>query len=322
MAHRAGYTAVMSHRSGETEDSTIADLAVATNCGQIKTGSLARSDRLAKYNQLLRIEEELGDQAALRRPARRSRRAETRNARRRRQPEINRAAAIVAPMAVKTRARAILIPIVFYLVLGSASAWLVWGASQGDRGLKAKAQNDAEDGATAESSSPSCSADHDALAPPRRVDALRGGRPRPARRGGARHARPRRQGRRGDLRSDDQDELRAGLGRAPPAGRDKSSRRARLFKASRRHFAPVRRGVAGGRGRPANSDRTMSDRRWIILIQKIAQLHITILFQIWCVAEGDGALPLGRSSLALCVAPPGGASTPSACRRAPGRLSS
>jgi enolase len=63
MAHRAGYTAVMSHRSGETEDSTIADLAVATNCGQIKTGSLARSDRLAKYNQLLRIEEALGDQA-------------------------------------------------------------------------------------------------------------------------------------------------------------------------------------------------------------------------------------------------------------------
>jgi enolase len=62
MAHRAGYTAVMSHRSGETEDSTIADLAVATNCGQIKTGSLARSDRLAKYNQLIRIEEELGDQ--------------------------------------------------------------------------------------------------------------------------------------------------------------------------------------------------------------------------------------------------------------------
>ena len=63
MAERAGYTAVMSHRSGETEDSTIADLAVATNCGQIKTGSLARSDRLAKYNQLLRIEQELGDQA-------------------------------------------------------------------------------------------------------------------------------------------------------------------------------------------------------------------------------------------------------------------
>jgi len=63
MAQRAGYTAVMSHRSGETEDSTIADLAVATNCGQIKTGSLARSDRLAKYNQLMRIEEELGDQA-------------------------------------------------------------------------------------------------------------------------------------------------------------------------------------------------------------------------------------------------------------------
>ena len=63
MAQRAGYTAVMSHRSGETEDSTIADLAVATNCGQIKTGSLARSDRTAKYNQLLRIEEELGNQA-------------------------------------------------------------------------------------------------------------------------------------------------------------------------------------------------------------------------------------------------------------------
>jgi enolase len=60
MAQHAGYTAVMSHRSGETEDATIADLAVATNCGQIKTGSLARSDRLAKYNQLLRIEEELG----------------------------------------------------------------------------------------------------------------------------------------------------------------------------------------------------------------------------------------------------------------------
>jgi len=63
MAHKAGYTAVMSHRSGETEDSTIADLAVATNCGQIKTGSLARSDRTAKYNQLLRIEQELGTQA-------------------------------------------------------------------------------------------------------------------------------------------------------------------------------------------------------------------------------------------------------------------
>ncbi len=63
MAQRAGYTAVMSHRSGETEDSTIADLSVATNCGQIKTGSLARSDRTAKYNQLLRIEEELGAQA-------------------------------------------------------------------------------------------------------------------------------------------------------------------------------------------------------------------------------------------------------------------
>ena len=63
-AHRAGFTAVMSHRSGETEDSTIADLAVATNCGQIKTGSLARSDRMAKYNQLIRIEEELGAQAA------------------------------------------------------------------------------------------------------------------------------------------------------------------------------------------------------------------------------------------------------------------
>ncbi len=63
MAHKAGYRAVMSHRSGETEDSTIADLAVATNCGQIKTGSLSRSDRTAKYNQLLRIEQELGDAA-------------------------------------------------------------------------------------------------------------------------------------------------------------------------------------------------------------------------------------------------------------------
>ena len=63
MAKRAGYTAVMSHRSGETEDSTIADLAVATNCGQIKTGSASRSDRIAKYNQLLRIEESLGSQA-------------------------------------------------------------------------------------------------------------------------------------------------------------------------------------------------------------------------------------------------------------------
>jgi enolase len=62
-AQRAGYSAVMSHRSGETEDATIADLAVATGCGQIKTGSLARSDRTAKYNQLLRIEEELGSQA-------------------------------------------------------------------------------------------------------------------------------------------------------------------------------------------------------------------------------------------------------------------
>jgi enolase len=63
MAHRAGYTCVMSHRSGETEDTTIADLAVATNCGQIKAGSLSRSDRLAKYNQLIRIEEELGTAA-------------------------------------------------------------------------------------------------------------------------------------------------------------------------------------------------------------------------------------------------------------------
>jgi enolase len=63
MARHASYGAVMSHRSGETEDSTIADLAVATNCGQIKTGSLSRSDRLAKYNQLLRIEEQLGDTA-------------------------------------------------------------------------------------------------------------------------------------------------------------------------------------------------------------------------------------------------------------------
>jgi enolase len=63
MAHRAGYRCVMSHRSGETEDSTIADLAVATNCGQIKTGSLSRSDRTAKYNQLLRIEAALGPAA-------------------------------------------------------------------------------------------------------------------------------------------------------------------------------------------------------------------------------------------------------------------
>ena len=63
MAKRAGYTAVISHRSGETEDSTIADIAVGTNAGQIKTGSLSRSDRMAKYNQLLRIEEDLGDAA-------------------------------------------------------------------------------------------------------------------------------------------------------------------------------------------------------------------------------------------------------------------
>ena len=63
MAHQAGYTAVVSHRSGETEDATIADIVVATGAGQIKTGSLSRSDRLAKYNQLIRIEEELGDRA-------------------------------------------------------------------------------------------------------------------------------------------------------------------------------------------------------------------------------------------------------------------
>jgi enolase len=63
MAKRAGYTAILSHRSGETEDVTIADIAVATNCGQIKTGAPSRSDRVAKYNQLLRIEEELGDTA-------------------------------------------------------------------------------------------------------------------------------------------------------------------------------------------------------------------------------------------------------------------
>ena len=63
LAHINNYTAVLSHRSGETEDATIADLAVATNCGQIKTGSLSRSDRTAKYNQLLRIEQELGDKA-------------------------------------------------------------------------------------------------------------------------------------------------------------------------------------------------------------------------------------------------------------------
>ena len=63
MAHQAAYTTVISHRSGETEDSTISDIAVATNAGQIKTGSLSRSDRLAKYNQLIRIEEALGDTA-------------------------------------------------------------------------------------------------------------------------------------------------------------------------------------------------------------------------------------------------------------------
>ena len=63
LAHRHGYTTIISHRSGETEDTTIADIAVATNSGQIKTGSLSRSDRMAKYNQLLRIEEELGDKA-------------------------------------------------------------------------------------------------------------------------------------------------------------------------------------------------------------------------------------------------------------------
>jgi enolase len=63
LAQSSGYTAVLSHRSGETEDTTIADLAVATNCGQIKTGAPARSERVAKYNQLLRIEEELGDAA-------------------------------------------------------------------------------------------------------------------------------------------------------------------------------------------------------------------------------------------------------------------
>jgi enolase len=63
MANRAGYTAVVSHRSGETEDATIADIAVAVNAGQIKTGAPSRSDRVAKYNQLLRIEEELGDSA-------------------------------------------------------------------------------------------------------------------------------------------------------------------------------------------------------------------------------------------------------------------
>ena len=63
MAKRAGWTAVISHRSGETEDSTIADIAVGSNAGQIKTGSMSRSDRIAKYNQLLRIEEDLGDVA-------------------------------------------------------------------------------------------------------------------------------------------------------------------------------------------------------------------------------------------------------------------
>ena len=70
MANRAGYTAVVSHRSGETEDATIADLAVALNAGQIKTGAPSRTDRVAKYNQLLRIEEELGDVARFPRPRR------------------------------------------------------------------------------------------------------------------------------------------------------------------------------------------------------------------------------------------------------------
>ena len=70
LAHESGYAAVMSHRSGETEDTTIADLAVATNCGQIKTGAPSRTDRVAKYNQLLRIEEELGDAARLPGPGR------------------------------------------------------------------------------------------------------------------------------------------------------------------------------------------------------------------------------------------------------------
>ena len=67
MAHEAGYTAVVSHRSGETEDTTIADLVVAANTGQIKTGSLSRSDRVAKYNQLMRIEDQLGAEADVRR---------------------------------------------------------------------------------------------------------------------------------------------------------------------------------------------------------------------------------------------------------------
>ena len=66
LARRHGYTSVISHRSGDTEDTTIADLAVATNCGQIKTGAPSRSERVAKYNQLIRIEEELGDAAAFR----------------------------------------------------------------------------------------------------------------------------------------------------------------------------------------------------------------------------------------------------------------
>jgi enolase len=70
MAHKAGYTAVISHRSGETEDTKISDLAVATNAGQIKTGSMSRTDRIAKYNQLLRIEEQLAEQAELRIPIR------------------------------------------------------------------------------------------------------------------------------------------------------------------------------------------------------------------------------------------------------------
>ena len=97
MAQRAGYTAVMSHRSGETEDSTIADLAVATNCGQIKTGSLCRSDRLAKYNQLIRIEEELGDTRPL------CGRARSRPALRAPDPDAQRRENLAAPTAQKER---------------------------------------------------------------------------------------------------------------------------------------------------------------------------------------------------------------------------
>ena len=171
MAHRAGYTAVMSHRSGETEDFDHRRprggdqlrpdqdrLALAARTGSPSTTSSSASRKSSATRPATPA-------------ARRSRRAEVERARRRRQPEINRAAAILAPMAVKTRARAILIPIVFYLVLGSASAWLVWGASQGERGLNGQGAIRRRVCATAEPSSPSFSADHARWR--RRVESMR-----------------------------------------------------------------------------------------------------------------------------------------------------